>query len=77
MCAARPGRQIKARTRSRPTQGSDPARQQHDLVRAPIFRLLAIDSHEVVDALGELNRLDAIRFRMQGDIVELDIKEVA
>ena len=48
-----------------------------DLVRAPIFRLLAIDSHEVIDALGELNRLDAIRFRMQGDIVELDLKEVA
>ena len=48
-----------------------------DLVRAPIFRLLAIDSHEVIDALGELNRLDAIRFRMQGDVVELDIEEVA
>jgi hypothetical protein len=48
-----------------------------DLVRAPIFRLLAIESHEVIDALGELNRLDAIRFRMQGDVVELDIEEVA
>ena len=48
-----------------------------DLVRAPIFRLLAIESHEVIDALGELNRLDAIRFRMQGDIIELDIEDVA
>ena len=48
-----------------------------DLVRAPIFRLLAIERHEVIDALGELNRLDAIRFRMQGDVVELDIEEVA
>ena len=48
-----------------------------DLVRAPIFRLLAIESHEVIHAFGELNRLDAIRFRMQGDIVELDIEEVA
>ena len=48
-----------------------------DLVRAPIFRLLAIESHEVIEALGELNRLDAIRFRMQGDVIELDIEEVA
>ena len=48
-----------------------------DLLRAPIFRLLAIDEHEVVDAFGELNRLDAIRFRMQADVVELDIEEVA
>lgn len=48
-----------------------------DLVRAPIFRLLALDGHEVIEALGELNRVDALRFRMQGDIVELDIEEVA
>ena len=48
-----------------------------DLVRAPIFRLLAIEEHEVIDALGELNRLDAIRFRMQADVVELDVEEVA
>ena len=48
-----------------------------DLVHAPIFRLLAIEKHEVIDALGELNRLDAVRFRMQGDVVELDIEEVA
>ena len=45
-----------------------------DLLRAPIFRLLAIDEHEVVDALGELNRLNAVRFRMQADVVELDIE---
>ena len=44
-----------------------------DLVRAPIFRLLALDGQEVVDALGELNRADALFFRMQGDIVELGI----
>ena len=47
-----------------------------ELVRAPIFRLLALEGHEVLDALGELNRLDAVRFRMQGDVVELDIEEV-
>ena len=48
-----------------------------ELVRAPIFRLLALEAHEVIEALGELNRLDAVRFRMQGDVVELDIEEVA
>ena len=48
-----------------------------DLVRAPIFRLLALEGHEVIEALGELNRRDAVRFRMQGDVVELDIEEVA
>ena len=48
-----------------------------DLVRAPIFRLLALEGHEVVEALGELNRVDALRFRIQGDIIELNIEEVA
>jgi hypothetical protein len=48
-----------------------------DLVRARIFRLLAVDESEVIDALGELNRLGALRFRMQGDIVELDVRERA
>ena len=48
-----------------------------DLVRAPIFRLLALEGHEVIEALGELNRVDALRFRIQGDIVELSIEEDA
>ncbi len=48
-----------------------------DLVRAPIFRLLALEGPEVIEALGELNRVDALRFRIQGDIVELNIGEVA
>ena len=47
------------------------------LVHAPIFRLLALEEREVIEALGELNRRDALRFRMQGDVVELDIDEVA
>ena len=64
-----------------------------DLLRAPIFRLLALKGHEVVvgrprlrrrcrrgrrrvNALGELNGRDALRFRMQGDMVELDVEEV-
>lgn len=48
-----------------------------DLVRAPIFRLLALEGPEVIEALGELNRIDALHFRIQGDIVELNIEEVA
>jgi hypothetical protein len=48
-----------------------------DLVRAPAFRLLGIDAPEVVDALGELNRQGALRFRMQGDVVEIDFPEAA
>ncbi len=44
-----------------------------DLVCAPIFKLLALEPGEVVDALGELNRQEALRFRMQGGIVELKL----
>lgn len=47
------------------------------LVQAPIFRLLGVDTPAVVDALGELNRMGALRFRMQGDVVELDFPEAA
>jgi hypothetical protein len=48
-----------------------------DLVRAPIFRLLGIDTTEAIDALGELNRVGALRFRMQGDVIELELAEAA
>jgi hypothetical protein len=46
-----------------------------EIVTAPIFRLLALEGHEVIDALGELNRRGDLRFRMQADVVELDIEE--
>lgn len=46
-----------------------------DLVHAPAFRLLGLNGPEVIDALGELNRTGALRFRMQGDVVELDVTE--
>ncbi len=43
------------------------------IAQHPAFRLLGIDGIEVIDALGELNRTGALRFRLQGDIVELDV----
>ena len=43
-------------------------------VQSPLFRLLAIDNAEVVDVLGELNRMGALRFRMQADVIELDVE---
>lgn len=48
-----------------------------EVVRSRIFRLVAIDSHEVIDALAELNESGALRFRIQGDVVELDLDEAA
>lgn len=48
-----------------------------DLVQSRVFRLLGIESYEVIDALGELNRLGTLRFRMQGDVVELALEEEA
>lgn len=44
-----------------------------DIVRAPVFRLIGLEESEIIDALGELNRQGALRFRMQGDVVELDL----
>ena len=48
-----------------------------DLIQTPLFRLLGIDPSEVVDTLGELNRCGELRFRMQGDVVEIDLPEAA
>lgn len=43
------------------------------VIQAPVFRLLGIETTEVIDALGELNRTGALRFRIQADVVELDL----
>ena len=47
-----------------------------ELVQSPAFRLLGIESTEVIDTLGELSRVGALRFKIQGDVVELDVREV-
>ena len=43
------------------------------LVNAEAFKLLALNGPEVIDALAELNRDGQLWFRMQGDVVELEI----
>jgi hypothetical protein len=43
-------------------------------VHAPAFKLLCLDTTEVIDALSEMNRVGALRFRMQGDVVEFDVR---
>jgi len=48
-----------------------------DLVKSPVFRLLGIDVSEVIDTLGDLNRRGDLHFRMQGDVVEIDLPEAA
>jgi BrxA len=49
--------------------------QPLELLQAPVFRLLALDEREIIDALGQLNRLGELRFRMQGDVIELNVDE--
>jgi hypothetical protein len=44
-----------------------------EIVASPVFRLLALEGAEVIDALGELNRLRELRFRMQADVIELEV----
>lgn len=46
-----------------------------DLVQSRAFKLLCLDTTEIIDALGEMNRVGALRFRMQADVVELDVRE--
>ena len=47
-------------------------RAPHEVLQAPEFRLLGVGPGEVVDTLAELNRRGDLRFRMQGDVIELE-----
>jgi hypothetical protein len=44
-----------------------------EILGSTVFRLLGLEGPEVIDVLGELNQRGELRFRMQADVVELDI----
>lgn len=44
------------------------------ITRSPWFRLIGLDSHEVVGVFSELSRQGKLGFRMQADVVELDLE---
>ncbi|MFH1116431.1 MAG: BrxA family protein [Pseudomonadota bacterium] len=48
-------------------------RKDLEIVQEPVFRLLSVEINGVIGALSELNRQGALRFRMQADVVELEI----
>jgi hypothetical protein len=45
-----------------------------EVVQAPIFRLLGLDGLEIIDALGDLHRREELRFKIQGDVVEIALE---
>ncbi|MGA2403488.1 MAG: BrxA family protein [Syntrophobacteraceae bacterium] len=47
------------------------------LIKTPVFRLLAIEGPEIVEALSELNRRGSLHFKMQADVIELNLREVS
>lgn len=50
-------------------------RSTAELLQASEFRLLGISESEVISVLEELNARGNIRFRVQADIIELDLEE--
>jgi hypothetical protein len=76
---------VYAKTSVRPALYAAPARfliralrltgmKDLDIVSSPWFRLIGVESHEVLDALSELSRQGKLGFRMQADVVELDLE---
>jgi hypothetical protein len=49
--------------------GSSPANVPED----GLFRALGMSIHDVLDGLSELNSLGAVRFNVQGDVVQLEL----
>ena len=45
-----------------------------DLIRSDIFRLTGLEGVEIIEALGKLHRKGSLHFKMQGDVVEFDLK---
>lgn len=44
-----------------------------DIVNSPLFRLIALEGVEVIEAFGELNQRGELRFRMQADVIDLEV----
>ena len=76
---------VYAKTSVRPALYAAPARflirallltgmKDLEIVSSPWFRLIGLESHEVIDALSELSRQGKLGFRMQADVVELDLE---
>lgn len=45
-----------------------------EIIRSPWFKLVGLDTQEVIGALSELSRQGKLGFRMQADVVELDLE---
>lgn len=78
-------RGIYSKTSVRPALYAAPARlliralrltkiKDFQIISSPWFRLIGLDSHEVIDGLSELSRQGRLEFRMQADVVELDLE---
>lgn len=48
--------------------------RDQDLIHSNIFRLVALNGMEIIDALSELNRQGVLRFKMQADVMELNLE---
>ncbi len=48
-----------------------------DLINSPVFRLMAIEGTEIIETLSELNRRGSLHFKMQADVIELNLEEVS
>lgn len=44
-----------------------------EILRHPVFKILGVSPTEIVDVLSELNRQGSLRFRMQADVIELEL----
>jgi len=45
-----------------------------EIIKSPVFRLLAIGPDGVISALSELNRKGDILFKIQGDVIEMNLE---
>lgn len=44
-----------------------------EIVQSDTFQLLGLNGPEIIDAFGELNRRGELRFKIQADVIELNM----